>query len=798
MLFIVAIHFTSTKSVEMTPEKLYDFLIGLQSANRKNECDFNVKMLSPEDLLLPFVGREAAMDEVAMYFKKGMRAAEEDVYDRNQYPIPACAWIPGLGKTAMLHRGSEILDRVGVTGRQINIIVPYYNGLSLQWMDMEFSIECSFSWRLLFMVFLKGNGVNFEQLCASNMLPFNSRGLTLTVALNTVRLALLRDRKNPLGKDEKLSIFLGIDEFQKVDESGDTAHKKLTELCQKLHGNRFNNQITMFPMFAGTDWTLIRASGEDSGMPVKRIAMPPLDTEQAEQLYESVMGDTLFSSALASQHVLTVGSLPRSLLNYCRGVLQAMDSHGAKVPSADHLNAAYNNVITESEEVWNSPTLLAKLVALCFAVQAVTNHYEISYINANGVEEETRVDKLSNSGMCLINYIPGVVGSYVTVPYIVVHLFSNCVEKEMSTDAEKYLLRSVQWMVKNVDQTMYDKQPGQSFEDFCAAFTACRINALLVLGHNTVPVRELWRGGVNNVSEELQVKLLPVTVVRAEEQLSITTGDTVHELRNSSKKFKWRGSKDDPLHCGYVVRNGDSGIAVDSWVSLPLASDPSRDVMCAEQTKLLATTTISLGDIMKYCEAISSVVPTNRTTVVSCVRNSLLRLGSTVTPEQLPVNTVIVSRDQLHRHFGMFHSHPAVSPFVDVNSCGKERLSTLDLSTAWGGGGMKAAIDLVLQRRSQSEFVSKEDFLQFLSKEGISCNTFQQSRLVCRAGASKRPMQSRRGYSTLRPVAVAPSDTIRATALRPAASSLNSRLLAPRTSFGSDGSRILKALLKLL
>ena len=735
------------------------------------------------------------MDEVAMYFKKGMRAAEEDVYDRNQYPIPACAWIPGLGKTAMLHRGSEILDRVGVTGRQINIIVPYYNGLSLQWMDMEFSIECSFSWRLLFMVFLKGNGVNFEQLCASNMLPFNSRGLTLTVALNTVRLALLRDRKNPLGKDEKLSIFLGIDEFQKVDESGDTAHKKLTELCQKLHGNRFNNQITMFPMFAGTDWTLIRASGEDSGMPVKRIAMPPLDTEQAEQLYESVMGDTLFSCALASQHLLTVGSLPRSLLNYCRGALQVMNSHDAKVPSADHLNAAYNNVITESGEVWDSPTLLAKLVALCFARVNVGAYYTISYINANGVEKKTRVDKLSNSGMCLINYIPGVVGEYVTVPYMVIHLFASCTEKQMPTDAEKYLLRSVQWMVKNVDHTMYAKQPWQSFEDFCAAFTACRINALLVLGHNTVPVRELWRGGLNNVSEELRVKLLPVTVVRAEEQLSIATGDTVHELRNGSTELKWRGSKDDPLHCGYVVRNGNSGKEVDSWVSLPLASDPSRDVLCVEKTKLDATDTISLADITKYCNDISSVVPTNRTTVVSCVRNSFPRLGSTVTPEELPVNTVVVSRDQLHRHFGMFHRHPAVSPYVDINSCGKERLSTMDLSMAQSGGGIGAAIDLVLQRRSQSRFESKDDFLQFLSKEGISCGTVQQSRLVCRAGAPRVPMQNRRGYSTLRPVAVAPSGTNR---LCLSVSSMNSRLLAPRAALGSDGSRILRTLLKLL
>lgn len=97
MLLILADRFTSAKSVEMTPEKLYDFLVGLQSANHKNEYDVNVKILSPEDLLLPFVGREAAMDEVAAYFKQGICAVEKQVSDQNHCPIPACAWIPGLG-----------------------------------------------------------------------------------------------------------------------------------------------------------------------------------------------------------------------------------------------------------------------------------------------------------------------------------------------------------------------------------------------------------------------------------------------------------------------------------------------------------------------------------------------------------------------------------------------------------------------------------------------------------------------------------------------------------------------------
>lgn len=207
----------------MKPKNIYNFLIGLQPKNNRGTYNSDVKLLSADDLRLPFVGREDAMDEIAKYFKERITARDAKIDDRMKYPIPACAWIPGLGKTGLLHQGKEILHRSGVTGKQIYIIVPYYNGHSLQWIDRELSIECSFAWRLLFMVFLKWNGPEFADFCALKMLPINCEKLTLSIALQTVRVGIID--KNCM--DEMLNIFVGIDEFQKIAKEEDEQRKNL-------------------------------------------------------------------------------------------------------------------------------------------------------------------------------------------------------------------------------------------------------------------------------------------------------------------------------------------------------------------------------------------------------------------------------------------------------------------------------------------------------------------------------------------------------------------------------------------
>lgn len=245
--------------------------------------NINFATLSKEDLRIPFVGREDAINFTAEIFKvcEANKLLGSPV--RMDYPILACAWIPGMGKTAMLNRGIEILNRVGCRGMKVSFQVQYFNGYSLQWIDHKLPIEVSFCWRLLYMAFLAGGAsrYSFSEFCNRHILPRHCRHLNLPLTIKTLRYAMETARPVILEKDQSLSIFLGIDEFQKIDPDRVKAVGKLSELCSNLHEQRFmkygqDGSTTLYPMFAGTDWGIIKKVGMSSGLPVKRVPLRPL------------------------------------------------------------------------------------------------------------------------------------------------------------------------------------------------------------------------------------------------------------------------------------------------------------------------------------------------------------------------------------------------------------------------------------------------------------------------------------------------------------------------------------------
>ena len=62
-------------------------------------------------------------------------------------------------------------------------------------MDSNLSVECAFCWRILYVVFVKDKGWTFQQFCCNKLLPQNCDLLTLSATLETVRLALVKDRE---------------------------------------------------------------------------------------------------------------------------------------------------------------------------------------------------------------------------------------------------------------------------------------------------------------------------------------------------------------------------------------------------------------------------------------------------------------------------------------------------------------------------------------------------------------------------------------------------------------------------
>ena len=92
------------------------------------------------------------------------------------------------------------------------MIVPYFNGYSPTPVEQTMSIEASFSWRLLFRFFLAKNCLLTFDEWFEGRLPSNGNQLTLELALEVIQHKL----SERLGNPQRLYLFLGIDEYQKI------------------------------------------------------------------------------------------------------------------------------------------------------------------------------------------------------------------------------------------------------------------------------------------------------------------------------------------------------------------------------------------------------------------------------------------------------------------------------------------------------------------------------------------------------------------------------------------------------
>jgi hypothetical protein len=292
--------YTSETTVEMTPEALYNHMISVQASGCNANYSKRVSTLGDDDLARPLVGRGVTMQMAADMFHANDQAhSVGNLKDRRNYMIPAAACIPGMGKTRMLNMLEAILDLAGVKIVHMALIVQYCHGQSLQWVDSHLSVECAFCWRILHVVFMRDNGWNFQEFCCSQFLPRNCDSLTLSATLKTLRFALENDLNLGFSPDDIMVVTLGIDEFQKISANEEDQKAKLTQLCTSLYENSYSNKVHVYPMFAGTDWTLIQESGRSSGLPVKRLPMPLLDAKQVDKMVQSLLLDLPFTASLA-------------------------------------------------------------------------------------------------------------------------------------------------------------------------------------------------------------------------------------------------------------------------------------------------------------------------------------------------------------------------------------------------------------------------------------------------------------------------------------------------------------------
>ena len=729
-----AVNLTSKLSkvvLDMSEEGICQYMAKLQQKaisqsmndGRVPQLDTRVSYLSQAELELPLVGREASLHAIASYFK----SQEENRKSGSvkQFPMLACAWNPGVGKTALLHRFDEVETTIP-TDNRIRLLVSYYNGMSCKWIDHAFAIEASFAWRLLYVAFLKGGSISYASFCNENHLPSNADSLTLMSAVKAIGLSFR--------KVGDIGLFIGIDEFQSIGMGLDGSHVSpaydsdvrskdiLSALCTLLYESRTvvssTNEVHIYALFAGTDWGLIQTSGQSSGLIVQRIPVPPLTPRDVEKIMEPAN----LSCPLAHRHLFLLSGIPRLVLGYRNSLLK----YGHGPYDSEMLEKAFEDALNLDQRIWGeaSKSLMCRLVALCFTCRNVKDA-EIEYLNTNGDSKKQHVKKLADCGFGTVMDISNT-RSVFAINYNNLQRFARRedINSSNSSDEEVALLKSTKWLLDKVDDNLFNMEQWQLAELFACGFMACRINALLVLGVKKVSLKTLWAGSCCNsdfmVTLKAMIPLMSAEPFRKEMTMSVKGKD-------DNMDYNWTE--------GRVVLNSSNGAGVDMFFSLPIAdtTEPKR-VVCAVQVKVKSSPSISCNELTEMLKKIEAQSPTDSS---GCLAGSVLvsvywdSYERTATNNvNLRPNSVVILKHHIREFFGMFSSHPAAVPYVEVNTCTQERLKTLKLSTVRGLGGMETVIKMITDKRKEQTFSSETEFFDWLDSVGITIDVDNKQYVV--------------------------------------------------------------------
>jgi hypothetical protein len=164
--------------------------------------------------------------------------------DRAQPKIPVCSGLSGLGKTRMLEEWERVFDLAKIPQNRLGALVLYYNGHMPQPIERLMTIEASFSWRLLHRLFIEGNGDGFADFMKHRS-PKNACDLDLRTALKIIRSQLIT--RGGIKDSECLHIFLGIDEYQSIEDVKGVERTKIGGLLQNLLDS-LGESVTMVTM----------------------------------------------------------------------------------------------------------------------------------------------------------------------------------------------------------------------------------------------------------------------------------------------------------------------------------------------------------------------------------------------------------------------------------------------------------------------------------------------------------------------------------------------------------------------
>jgi hypothetical protein len=281
------------------------------------------------------------------------------------------------------------------------------------------------------------------------------------------------------------------------------------------------------------------------------------------------------------------------------------------------------------------------------------------------------------------------------------------------------LIGTLQFLRDHVDNVCDDVEAWEQWERFGASFHALRINALLMLGYNSVPMSWLVPGGGAR-----RVKLRPMKVVRAAEQMSVSV-TTILTDAITRAPFNWL----DWDGVGCVVINGTSGMGIDVFFALESEHESEASlkscILVLDQRKRVAHSlgTASVSQLVQ--KAIDSgtpkVVDGRHANLFVCLFSLLASCSAAPPP-----NSTVVSYLQHDHYHGSLSAHHAASPAIDINWC---NVSTMRLLRSLNSNDGKIA-KLIITQRDEGKFASVEGLVAFLGRHNCTLTDSELQRLV--------------------------------------------------------------------
>jgi len=172
----------------------------------------------------------------------------------------------------------------------LGVIVSYGNGTSVKDYENEMTRQASFSWRLLYQMFLRSNFQDSAPSCF-RIMPKNANRLSLGLALEVILAGALKFGCVLPGV--VLSLFVGVDEYQNIPKGPHYDPKK-------AEVNRLEEREKTYL------WKLLSAFGDSTCVQ---------DSGASLHLYPAFAGTEMGLLDLRNRSVVRVRSAPLHLLH---------------------------------------------------------------------------------------------------------------------------------------------------------------------------------------------------------------------------------------------------------------------------------------------------------------------------------------------------------------------------------------------------------------------------------------------------------------------------------------------------